>query len=252
MGASAADAPVDDEQYRCENENEDQHLEAGLLALLQLRLRRPGEEDGHVAGVLSEGHGRAVHVLDGLVVEGLRHGDLLALVEVVEAHAVGELHPLGRLVLVAGHQRVEVVRTALPRLDDQREVRRQRAAVQGPRLVIVGEGRRPVIGEPGGAEEHLALVVGPVLDLVFLGDRLRLLLGEVDLQQIAEGDVLERMAGGADLLEYLEAPLQLAPVEGAEDAFVLPVLIGNVRRIAGRVRGMAAEERERADHQPGQ
>ena len=60
------------------------------------------------------------------------------------------------------------------------------------------------------------------------------------------------MAGGADLLEHLEAALQFAAIEGAEDAFVFPVLIGDVRRIAGRERGVAAEEGERADHQPGQ
>ena len=60
------------------------------------------------------------------------------------------------------------------------------------------------------------------------------------------------MAGGADLLEDLEAALQLAPVEGAEDAFVLPVLIGDVRRVAGGMGGLAAREGQRADHQPGQ
>ena len=59
------------------------------------------------------------------------------------------------------------------------------------------------------------------------------------------------MAGGADFLKDLEAALQLAPVEGAEDAFVLPVLIGHVRRLAGRKGRVAAEEREGAD-QPGQ
>ena len=55
-----------------------------------------------------------------------------------------------------------------------------------------------------------------------------------------------------DLLEDLEAALQLAPVEGSEDALVLPVLIRDVRRFAGRVRGLAAEESERAGEQPGQ
>ena len=59
------------------------------------------------------------------------------------------------------------------------------------------------------------------------------------------------MARRADFLEDLEAALQLAPVEGAEDAFVLPVLIGNVRCFAGRKRCVAAKECEGAD-QPGE
>ena len=59
------------------------------------------------------------------------------------------------------------------------------------------------------------------------------------------------MARGADLLEDLEAALQLAPVEGAEDAFVLPILIGNVGCVADSKRCVAAEEREGAD-QPGE
>ena len=59
------------------------------------------------------------------------------------------------------------------------------------------------------------------------------------------------MARRADLLEDLEAALQLAPVEGAEDAFVLPVLIGNVRSFTGRERRVSTEERERSD-QPGE
>ena len=59
------------------------------------------------------------------------------------------------------------------------------------------------------------------------------------------------MARGADFLEDLKAALQLAPVKGAEDALVLPVLTGDVRRVAGRKRCVATKEREHAD-QPGQ
>ena len=67
---------------------------------------------------------------------------------------------------------------------------------------------------------------------------------EADIQQIAEGDVIERMAARTDFLKDLEPALQLAPVEGAEHAGVLPVMIRRFRRVARSLRAADAGEHQ--------
>src|SRR5690348_10469744 len=52
------------------------------------------------------------------------------------------------------------------RLGDERQVGRRGAAVRGPGGLLVRERRREVVRRTAGTLEHLALVVGTVLDLV--------------------------------------------------------------------------------------
>ena len=76
-----------------------------------------------------------------------------------------------------------------------------------------------MIGKPAGALEHLALIVGAVLNLVFAGDGCRLRLGEVrstGIGEVAERDQLEAVTGRTNLAVDLEPALQLRLIVHAE------------------------------------
>src|SRR5437660_10149793 len=99
------------------------------------------------------------------------------------------------------------------RLGNNGKVWRDRIVARARRL-IVREGWREIIGQPAGALEHFALVVGPILDLVFGRDGLRLRGGKAGptwVREIAEGDQLQAVADRAHLAIDLEAALELPP-----------------------------------------
>ena len=125
---------------------------------------------------------------------------------------------VGRLVLIAGQQRIDIGRPALARLGDQRQVGRKRIVVGRARRDLVGEGRREIIGRQRLARRRLA---GVGIDRRHLGlpvgrDLLDLGLVVAEPLQVAERDQLQAVAGRADLRIDLEAALQLGLVELAE------------------------------------
>ncbi len=116
------------------------------------------------------------------------------------------------------------------RLGDQRQIRRQRAAIGRAGRFLVGEGRREVVGRDAGPRQALAVLVeqlalpccGTGRALVAGGDGLDLGLGEAGparIGQRVEGDAVEAVTGRADFLVDLEAALQGRAVIGAEGTF---------------------------------
>ena len=100
------------------------------------------------------------------------------------------------------------------RLDDEREVGRQRAVLRRARLLVVLVGAEDRIGEAGQPVDGIALVVELARDLVGPADGQRLDggLGELRaarLGEIAEAHALQAVAGAADVLIDLEAALEL-------------------------------------------
>src|SRR3546814_9338037 len=71
----APDLALGGVEHAGEDHEEDQHLEAGVLARLQLRLGRPHEEVGNVARHLVHRGRPAVRIGDAVLVERLGHGD---------------------------------------------------------------------------------------------------------------------------------------------------------------------------------
>mmetsp|Transcript_54628 Transcript_54628/g.130934 ORF Transcript_54628/g.130934 Transcript_54628/m.130934 type:complete len:205 (+) Transcript_54628:344-958(+) len=169
------------------------HLEAHELALVSLGLGGPREEYAHVLGHLRDRGRRAILVLDGALVDRLRHADPAAGEVGVVVLGVARLQASGH-VLVAGEQGKDVVSTADTSLGDQREIRRVGAVVSEAGGLLVRVGRGEVVGQLARAVEHLALVVGPVSELNILGHRLRLLLRVADADQVAVGDGAEAVA----------------------------------------------------------
>ncbi len=109
----------------------------------------------------------------------------------------------------------------LARLGEHRHIGRQRPAVDETRRLLVGKWRRKVVSRPAGPLEHIALVVGAVLDLVFRRDRRDLRRGEFRstlLAEIAERQQRETVTGLANVMIDLEPALELATIELAERA----------------------------------
>ncbi len=104
-------------------------------------------------------------------------------------------------------------------LGQDRHVGRVGAAIGRARRLLIGERRREAVGGAARPVEHLALLVGAVLDLIGRGQRGDLALRELwpaRLGEIAKGDQARCVAGRADLLVDLIAALQLGAVEFAE------------------------------------
>src|SRR3546814_7115222 len=76
--------------------------------------------------------------------------------------------------------------------------------------------------------------MGAVGDGLLVGDRLHLVLGVAEVGEVAEGDVLQRVAGRAHLAIDLQTALQSMAVVGAEGAGEAPVHLRQRRALAGR------------------
>ena len=90
-------------------------------------------------------------------------------------------------------------------LDDQTEIRREGTGVAGTGSLLIGVGRRHVVGELSWALEHLAFVVGAVSVLDLLGHGLDVVGGVRDTDEVAPGDTVQGMACRADLAVDLVA-----------------------------------------------
>lgn len=90
--------------------------------------------------------------------------------------------------------------TTVASLDDQAKVGRKSALVRGTGSLLVGVRWGHVIRELARALEHLALVVGAIGVLDLLCQRLDLIRGVRNTDQITPGNAVERVARGADLL----------------------------------------------------
>src|SRR5262249_56199892 len=92
-------------------------------------------------------------------------------------------------------------------------------AVDETGRLLVGKRRRETVSRPAGSLEHVALIVGPVLDLVLRRNRRDLRSGEFRpalLAEIAERQQRKAVTGLADVVIDLEAALELAAIELAE------------------------------------
>ena len=203
-------------------EGEDDHVLGGLLLSgVGLGLGGPVEELDDVLGLLGDGGGGTVLVLDSTVVERRGHGDGAAgeVRVVVEA---GHHGLAGRGVAVAGEEVEEVVLPGVAGLDHEAEVRGECTAVGGAAGLVVGVGHGEGVGELAGPLEHFSLVVRSV-DEVDLGGHGHKLVGGVGhADQFTVVNALEGVARGAHLAVDLEATAEGTAVIGGEEAQVLP------------------------------
>lgn len=216
-----------------EDEEEDHHPRAQLVAFLELGLGRPHQISRDVTRVIVERRLGPVGIADHVIAQRRRHGDLMPREGGIVVHALRHLET-GRRRMIAGEQRVDIVGSARPRLGHHRQVRRQRTVIGDPRQLIVGERRAERIRRPRRALEHLAFVVRAVGDLHLRGEnlhRLRRELRSARLAEIAVGQKPHRMAARADLLVDLEAALQLRVVVGPEWRGEAPALMRDLRRV---------------------
>ncbi len=108
-----------------QHHQEAQHLDAEAVAFIEFRLRGPVQEGGDVLGFLVQGRLGAVGIGHDIVRERGRHADIMAGERLVVAHAVRHHGGIRRSIHIAGQHRIDIVRTALARLDQQRLVGRQ-------------------------------------------------------------------------------------------------------------------------------
>ena len=157
--------------------------------------------------------------------------------------AVEERHEVVRAVLgiLPEHVEDEPRKAALvgAGLRHQRKIGRRLAAVRRSRGVLVRERVGEAVRRAAGTLEHVARLVRTVLDLVFGRESADLRLGEfraARLCEVAERDVVDAVAGGADLAVDLEAALQLRAVELPERALKGPPELRRHRRLARGVK----------------
>src|SRR5205807_8391978 len=99
------------------------------------------------------------------------------------------------------------------------------------RRLVIGERSGDLVRWPRRALEHLALVVGTVGHLRLRGDALDLVLAVAELLEVAEIEMLDRVADRADFLIDLKPALQRGPVIGAEHPLERPLLVRHSRRL---------------------
>src|SRR5262249_52889794 len=130
-----------------------------------------------------------------------------------------------RRIFVAGQDAKDIIGPSLSCLDNHRQIRWKGAIVCDAGRLVVRKWARDRIRGPGWSLEHLPLIVGLFVgDLVGGGDSLDLVLVVAEIGKVAKIEMLDRMAGGADLLVNLKAALRRSPVVGAEDAVERPLL----------------------------
>src|SRR5262249_55043457 len=201
--------------------------------------------------VLLDRRRRAVSIFDAPVGERRRHCDGVA-GEIFVVKAAGRNgDACRRLVLIASHQRGDVVDALLlvlreyvadparkaalvaARLCDHGHVWRHGAVARAGRRVV-GKGWRESVGEPAGAILDLTLIVWLALDLVFGGDGGGLRgreTGPAGICQRAGRDQFQPVTNLADLPVDLEAALELCAVELAERSGERPFIHGRRRRL---------------------
>src|ERR1700739_179212 len=192
------------------DDQEEDHFEAGAVPIIEVGLGCPGQEAGDVVRHLRHGGRRTVGKGDSVVAEWRRHCDLMTWEKFVVVHACEHLEACRRL-LIAGQDRVHIIRAARSGLDDQRLIRRKGAVIRGTRRLVVWERPRDRVEGPSGPLVHLAFVIWSVGDLIAGSDRLDLVLAVADLAEVAKIEMLDRMTDRANLLVNLEATLQRSP-----------------------------------------
>lgn len=100
-----------------------------------------------------------------LVVHDLRHADGTAREVRIEVLALAQ-HNARRRLRVAGQQRENVVLAAVAGRRDVAQIGRIGAVVGRPGRLLVRVRAREVVGQLAGPLEVVALIVGPVLDLL--------------------------------------------------------------------------------------
>lgn len=166
-----------------------------------------------------------------LVVQDLGHGYGTAREVRIEVLTLAQ-HYTSWWIMVAGQQRKDVVLAALARRHDVAQIRWIGTIVSSTRRLLIGIRRWEVVRQLAGTIEVVARIIGTVSHLVpinhrskdkfkcglwtnsahrdLLGLGLGLSFGMADANQIAVGNVLHRVAGGAHLLVHLVAATHAA------------------------------------------
>mmetsp|Transcript_30336 Transcript_30336/g.71526 ORF Transcript_30336/g.71526 Transcript_30336/m.71526 type:complete len:319 (-) Transcript_30336:174-1130(-) len=207
------------------HKGQNDHVLAGILfPFLRLGLCGPAQKLRNVPGLLGYGGLRSVLVLDASIGERGRHrnGSPWKVGIVVET---GHHFLSGRWITVSGQEGKDVIGTVVSCLDHETQIGRVRPTVRGATGLLVGIGRRNHVVRFSGALEHFSLVVGAVENVHVLRHLLYFLFRVGDPDQLAESNVVQRVARGADLTVYLVAPAKSRVVERREVPLVPPRIV---------------------------
>eukprot|EP01136_Pigoraptor_vietnamica_P009267 Opistho-1_new@45585 len=222
--------PLDVHRHGKGSRQQDHCLHAHALAVVVLGLRGPREERHNILRHLARRRGGAVRIINHVVIQRAGHADRSAGEVRVVVQPLAKRHAARRLS-VPRHQGQNVVPAAVPRLDDEAEVRGQCAVVCRACGLFVLIRAREVVRELPWAEKHVALVVGSILDLDFLRKRLRFLLRVRNAHKVAESNALEAVASTAHLLVHLVPATNASVIECAERPVVRPRVVRGMHRV---------------------
>src|SRR5262245_43064990 len=220
-------------------DEKDHHPRPELMPVFELWLCRPHEKRRHIPCIIVDRRLSAVGVGDGTVEQRRWHGDLIPWEGDVVVHSRGEIEP-GRRLAIPCEQGIDIVRTAWPRLDHHRKIRRQCATIGSPCCCIVRERRPETVRKTSRALKHLTLVIRPVGHLHLGGERCHCLRREFRaalLTQVSVGEEPHRMAVRANLLIDVISALKLSVVERSERPGEAPFLRIELRFVAYRPGG---------------
>lgn len=143
-------------------------LDEDPFAVVPLRLRGPLQERRHVLGQLTGGRWGSVRVLNRLIVQRLSHADGTTREVRIEVLAIAQDDASWRID-VARQQSEDVIFAAMASGSDPAEIWRVGAVVGSARGFLVRVRAGEVIGQLSRSHKVLALVVGSVFHLRFLG-----------------------------------------------------------------------------------
>lgn len=201
-----------------------------LVSLVKLRLGSPVEEGRDILGHLRRGSGGSIVVLDQSIVEDSSHTESSSGEVRVVVKTLSDLNT-SRRINVTSQEREDVVDSSVSSLNNEREIRRESTGVSSSGGLIVGVGRRKVIGELSWTLEHLSFVVGSIGVLDILGEGLDLVDGVGDSDQVSPGDSVEGVASGADLSVDDVSSSNGSVIEGVEPSLLVEGDIGSVKTI---------------------
>lgn len=105
-------------------------------------------------------------------------------------------------------------------LDDQAQVRRERASIAGTGSLFIRVRRGHIIRELSRTLEHLSLIVGTILVFDLLGQTLDLIHSVRDADKVTPSDTVKRVASSAYFTVYLVSTANTKRVGECENEFM--------------------------------
>ncbi len=162
---------------------------------------------------------------------------------IVVIHAIWDILACG-CIHIPNQQAVEIVSTIGAGLGNQRKVWRHRTIIIGTGLIIIPIWPRNDVGRTRRTHEHLAIFIWTIHDFVISRDRLDLSFVVAKVSQIAECNIFEAMAAGADFTINLKSTLHGRLVVVTKRTREAPVALhqSDVTTTSGKRRTVQAEQ----------